>query len=383
VRQVPVDQLRAGMVVARTVFNARGDVLLRAGTALTESYVGMLRQRGYAAVLVADPDTDDVTFGDYLSERVRHAVTSEVCRLYNGIADPDDAAGLSDALGRLRESLVDMVDEVMGGPSLVALQAMRARDTYFIEHAVDGTVVALLIARRLGYDRPALQRLAAGCLTRDVGMAGIPPRVLDRPGPLSPEEWALVRQHAATGFMLLRRFRPSAVVANAVALQHHERQDGFGYPQGLRGTNRISLHESAGQGRMVLDAEIAAVADVHDALGADRPHRPALGSDRVVVELQRLAGGQLNRAIVGQLLAILPVFPVGSEVLVRTGSWAGHRGIVVAVDPEELARPVVRILLDRDGRRVQSPFELDLRKEKGVLAAVTLPDPATFYRATA
>jgi hypothetical protein len=125
------------------------------------------------------------------------------------------------------------------------------------------------------------------------------------------------------------------------------------------------------------------VADVHDALGADRPHRPALSSDRIVVELQRLAGGQLNRAIVGQLLAILPVFPVGSEVLVRTGPCAGHRGIVVGVDPEELARPVVRILLDRDGRRVAAPFELDLRKERGVLAAVTLPDSGTLYRATA
>ena len=382
-RQVAIDQLRPGMVVGRTVLNSRGDVLLRAGTTLNDSYVGMLRTRGYAAVLVADPDTDDVTMADYLSERVRQTVTTEICRLYNGMANPDDDKGLDDALGRLRESIVEMVDEVMGGSSLVALQAMRARDTYFVEHAIDGTVVALLIARRLGYDRPALQRLAAGCLTRDVGMARIPPRVLDKPGPLSPDDWSLVRQHAATGFMILRRFRPSAVVANAVALQHHERQDGFGYPQGLRGTNRISLREGAGQGRIILDAEIAAVADVHDALGADRPHRPALTSDRIVVELQRLAGGQLNRAIVGQLLAILPVFPVGSEVLVRTGPWAGHRGIVVAVDPEELARPVVRILLDRDGRRVPTPLELDLRKEKGVLAAVTLPDSATFFRATA
>ena len=213
-----------------------------------------------------------------------------------------------------------MVDEVMGGPSLVALQAMRARDTYFFEHAIDGTVVALLIARRLGYDRPALQRLATGCLTRDIGMARIPPRMLAKPGPLSPEEWALVRQHAATGFMILRRFRPSAVVANAVALQHHERQDGLGYPRGMRGINRVARERRA-QGR-ILDLRDRGRRRRLRRAGADRPYRAGL---RPTARSSSRCGArrpQLNRAIVGQLPRDPAGLPGRQEVLVRTGPCA-------------------------------------------------------------
>jgi len=366
-RQIPIDMARPGMLLGRTVLNSRGDVLLRAGTELNDRYLDMLRSRGYPSVLIADPATDDVQLGDVLSERVRQAVTADLCQLYVGAAEADERQ-LAENLARLREGMVQMVEEVMSGNALVALQAMRARDTYYFEHAIDGTIVALLIARRVGYDRRALQRLAAGCLTRDIGMAKIPTEAINHPGPLGPPEWSMVRHHTTAGYSLLRRIRPGAVVPNAVALQHHERQDGLGYPQGLRGTNRISL-EAAGQGRIILDAEIAAVADVYDALGADRPHRRALPPDRIVVEMQRLSGGHLNRGLVGQLLAVLPVFPVGTEVLLRSGPHRGHHGIVVAVDPTELARPVVRVIGDREGRRI-TPFEIDLRSERTVLAAI-------------
>jgi hypothetical protein len=70
---------------------------------------------------------------------------------------------------------------------------------------------------------------------------------------------------------------------------------------------------------------------------------------------------------------ILPVFPVGTEVLLRTGRYQGYRGMVVAVDPADLAHPIVRVLSDRDGRRVP-PFEVDLRAERSVLASVSLGD---------
>lgn len=75
--------------------------------------------------------------------------------------------------------------------------------------------------------------------------------------------------------------------------------------------------------------------------------------------------------MVQQLLAILPVSPVGCEVLLRTGQYQGCRGVVAAVDAEDLAHPVVRVLLDRSGRRI-APFEVDLRVERAVLAAVSV-----------
>ena len=371
-KSVPIALVKPGMRLARTVFNTRGDVLLRRGTELNDRYVDMLRARGYASVLIGDPNSDDFELADLLSERVRATVTSDVCQLYSGIALAAEDAALVDAIEKVRDSVVVVVEEVMAGPALVVLRTMRARDTYFFEHAIDGTIVALLIGRRLGYDKNALQRLAAGCLTRDVGMMRIPDAVLNKSSSLDPDEWKLVRGHPQEGFDLLHRLRPGSMIPNAVALQHHERQDGYGYPSGLRGTNRAS--QRAGPDRIVLDAEIAAVADVFDALGSDRPHRPALLPDRVVGELELLAGSQLNRENVGKFLSILPVYPVGTEVLLRSGAYQGYRGVVVAVDPTALARPVVRVHADRYGKRI-SPFEVDLRRDTGVLAAIALHEP--------
>ena len=91
----------------------------------------------------------------------------------------------------------------------------------------------------------------------------------------------------------------------------------------------------------------------------------------VAVELLRLAGGHLNRAIVEQLLWILPLFPIGSEILLRTGPYQGYRGVVVAVSAEDLARPVVRGLYNRGGMRIP-PFEIDLRKDPSTLAGISL-----------
>ena len=358
------------MVLCRTVFNSRGDILLRQGTVLSERYLDILRTRGYTSVLVADPDTEDIVISDILSERVRAAVTSEVAQLYGGVWGEEDTKKVAEMMSRLRANIVDMVEEVMEGETMISLQAMRAQDTYLFDHSIDGTIVALLIGRRLGYDRSALQRLAAGSIGRDIGMMKVPLEIREKTTALTPEEWTLVRQHTELGFLILRKARPGSVIPNAVALQHHERQDGLGYPQGLWGTNKIS-REPVGPGRLILDAEITAVADVYDALGADRPHRPALSSERVAVELLRLAGGHLNRAIVEQLLWILPLFPIGSEILLRTGPYQGYRGVVVAVSAEDLARPVVRVLYNRGGMRIP-PFEIDLRKDPSTLAGISL-----------
>jgi len=172
---------------------------------------------------------------------------------------------------------------------------------------------------------------------------------------------------------MLRQMRPRDVLANHVAYQHHERQDGLGYPRGLHGTHRVIRNglEKHERGRILLDAEICAVADVYDALGADRPYRPALPPDQIIRMLRGLAGTHLNREIVAYLLSILPVYPLGTEVVVQTGTYVGFRGIVCGVDRAEMDKPVVRLLFDRQRHRIQ-PIEIDLRREHVIIASVAL-----------
>jgi hypothetical protein len=162
------------------------------------------------------------------------------------------------------------------------------------------------------------------------------------------------------GYEVLRAMQPAEILVNTIALQHHERQDGFGYPRGLRGNNRIHLSAfDRDRGEIVLLAEIAAIADVYDALSSNRPQRPALPPDQVVATLRRIAGTHLNKAIVDEFLRNVPVYNVGLAVYVFGSGFGPFRGVVTRVHPRQLDRPVVRVFQNARGRDVQ-PFEVDL-----------------------
>src|SRR5207245_2706673 len=163
------------------------------------------------------------------------------------------------------------------------------------------------------------------------GLAFVDRDVLHKTTPLASEERQLIQAHPQLGYEILRQLQPDQILPNNIALQHHERQDGRGYPRGLRGNNKIHLS--------VFDrerAEIAAVADVYDALSSNRPQRPALSPDQVVATLRRIGGTHLNRSIVDEFLRHVPVYPVGLAVYVWGPGMAAHRGVVVRVNPARL-----------------------------------------------
>jgi HD-GYP domain-containing protein (c-di-GMP phosphodiesterase class II) len=200
--------------------------------------------------------------------------------------------------------------------------------------------------------------------------------VLNQPARLTPDDQSKVRAHPQLGYEMLRKLRPNEVLANHAAFQHHERQDGTGYPRGLHGNNRVHRGgvDRSAAGRIVLDAEVAAVADIYDALGSDRPYRPALPPDQVVRTMRRLAGGHLNREIVAQLIALLPVYPLGAEVVVMTGRYRHYRGIIARIHRDDPDHPTVRLLANAERLRIPA-VELDLRAVDEVIACVPLTGP--------
>src|SRR5436853_6896681 len=95
-----------------------------------------------------------------------------------------------------------------------------------------------MLGRRLRLVHDELTRLASGCLLHDIGMVALGPELLNKRERLEPAERERIRAHPQIGYDMLRKLRPNEVIANHVAYQHHERQDGTGYPRGLHGVNR-------------------------------------------------------------------------------------------------------------------------------------------------
>ena len=184
---------------------------------------------------------------------------------------------LARSSAQLREQLLDTV-KAMG--AIISL-----RDPYTAAHERRVTELATAIALELGLGEEAREGLAFAGEVHDIGKVGVPAEILSKPAALSDLEFSLIKQHPQAGRELLRAIRFRQPVAEIVG-QHHERLDGSGYPEGLKGEEILP------------EARILAVADVVEAMASHRPYRPSLGLEAALAEVHAGAGRRYDAAAV-------------------------------------------------------------------------------------
>ncbi len=191
-----------------------------------------------------------------------------------------------DALGRLGESYRVTVRALAA--------ALELRDDETGGHAERVTELALRLARRVAPELASDPAVEYGFLLHDVGKIGIPDAILRKPGPLDPDELALMRTHPRLGERIVADIPHLGGLARQVVASHHERWDGGGYPQGLSGR------------RIPPVARIFALADAFDAMTNDRPYRKALSRDEALRQIADGSGTQFEPALVEAFLDLAP-----------------------------------------------------------------------------
>lgn len=386
-RKLSVDRLKPGMVLARSVETERGDALLAQGVVLTEQFICGLKGHGFHAVYVQNGIADDVQPPQILSPMVRELTFRHLKDLFDMIEGATSdvqtdaernkmveqlAASLMPQFAELYYDVEKIVDEVVDKETITGIVSLKSYDNYIFEHSVEVTVIGILLGKRMRLNIAELHQLALGCLCHDIGKLVVPKTVLGKRGKLTDDEFAVIQRHPQAGFDTVQHLMgPSDIIARHVVRQHHERQDGKGYPRGLRGTNRfVAGKPSFGQGLILPAAEIAAVADVYSAISSDRPYRLAMSPQQIMSTMQQMAGSHLNRDVVARFLSGLPSYPIGTHVLVISGRLRGFRGVITRVKPAQINAPTLRVIFDARGQMV-APFEVDTSKEMGLsLAAV-------------
>jgi PAS domain S-box-containing protein len=208
-----------------------------------------------------------------------------------------------DLLRFLADLLADaLADEVAGehrqrseseGVGIHALlAALEARDQYTGDHSKDVVELAVAVARRLGLTPAAIAGVEQVAVLHDIGKVGIPDAVLQKQGRLDEDEWELMRQHPVIGERVVAGTPGLAHLASAIRAEH-ERYDGQGYPDGLRGEE------------IPLSSRITFACDAYHAMVSDRPYRPRLPEARAQEELRARSGTQFDPAVVSALLAVL------------------------------------------------------------------------------
>jgi putative two-component system response regulator len=175
--------------------------------------------------------------------------------------------------------------------SLVCM--MEERDKYTHGHSVRVRSHSLLLAKALGLNRRQCKQLSLAAKLHDIGKIGVPEAILNKPDKLTHDEYAIVKEHPAIGERVLSSIIPSRAVLAAIR-GHHERLDGNGYPDGLRG-NQIPLL-----------ARIIAIADCYDALTTSRAYRDAMPVSQALDMLRRDAGTHFEPRFVEAFLEIVP-----------------------------------------------------------------------------
>ena len=187
--------------------------------------------------------------------------------------------------------------------------ALDAKDRHTEAHSRETAALARAVGQRLGLKDEALRFLEYGALLHDIGKIGIPGYILNKPGPLDPEETAIMREHPVIGERIvasvpfLSRVRP-------IVRAEHERWDGCGYPDRLEGTE------------IPVEARIIHACDAFQAMASDRAYRPALPRDRILEELRNNAGKQFDPDVVTALLAVIES---GEVAVMGTATEVGHK----------------------------------------------------------
>lgn len=392
--RLPTDVLQPGMTLAKPIIDEQGSILLRQGIELTDEYIFNLKRRGFSSVYISDGDTDDIVVEDLLSHEVRGNAQSTLARVFDFVrqVSADFAEGgtetvvaalrdnqvtsalrTHDGFQKLGDSVNSVLNEIIDADVLTGISQIRSRDDTVFSHSIDVTVVALMIGKRLHLNWQDLKRLGIGCMLHDIGKIFFDPASSDdhNGDSVSPANLQKLREHPRLGYELLRTRNPDAVMTNHVALEHHERQDGLGYPRGLHGTNNIKRSRTDRR-NILLIAEIATVADVYDILSVNRPEMRGLTPKQIADTMRRLSGTFLNREIVKVFLSMVSILPVGIDIIVRNGRYAGYKGVVVRANIEQPEYPLVRLLYNPRGDRVV-PIDLDLANNQSVTVEAILP----------
>lgn len=335
-RRLAVAKLVPGMRVGRSVYGKDGQIWLAKGALLTHRYIERLRELQVPVIYVDDGFVEDLEVKDVVSEETRQRAVQQMKALFLEAETPK--AMVINPPVSIYRTVEEIVQQVLANADVMYnLMDIRAEDDYLFYHSVNVCLLSVMAGVTLGWSRDQLGELALGAPLHDIGKVRVPPEILRKPGSLTKREFDEVKKHTVYGYEMLRNLE----TARKIARSHHERLNGQGYPDGLQA------------GDISHDVQLTGIADIYDALTADRIYRQAYQPYEAYEMLAGTGDFWFDHKLVVAFLYNIAAFPVGSVVRLGSGAVA----VVLQSQPGLSLHPRVRVLVEPTGLRPASPPE--------------------------
>lgn len=339
-RLLPIEFAKPGDFLAKTIFDNDGRILLREGVALTDFYLARIKRLQIYSIYISD-EYNEAEIEDVIKPELRqHAIKAikeafysfEKYSLYSTNTNIDEKKVSKEkrvyfeSIGIIAK---EIIDEIISKKNvMINLVDIKSMDNYTYQHSVNVAVLSLVLGVQLQLNQNELYTLCIGALLHDIGKTLIPKQIILKPGPLTDEEYKTVKEHTTKGYDFLKGCLEIPAPARIVALQHHEKINGRGYPDNIKNKSINKF------------ARIVAIADVYDALTSDRPYSKAMCPNDAVEYIFSHGDTQFDYEMVKVFSKAVVPYPPGTLVKLSTGDI----GVVMAVFPNFALRPQVKII---------------------------------------
>ena len=353
-RLVPIECIRENSLLGKNIYTSDGRCLLKAGVILTDALLKRVKELQIFSLYIID-EYSSYEIEDIIKPELRQKSIAVIKETFSDIERISSIHNFEKrninqytkqekkyfkSINKIAEELLDNV--LSNKNVLLSLVDIKSMDNYTYSHCVNVAVISIVLGISLSLPKRHLTYLCIGALIHDIGKSFIPNEILQKPDDLTPEEFEVIKKHPKLGYDFSGNFFNLSSHIKLVILQHHERYDGLGYPNGIAGDEISYL------------ARIVSIADVYDALTSDRPYKRAMCPSDALEFLMCNSGTLFDYNMINVFCRVVIPFPQGTIVSLSNGDV----GIVEETFPNFPLRPIVKIVKSDRKNKIGSKVNL-------------------------
>ncbi len=321
-RKVSISKCKAGDILWDDVFSDNGIILVAKNTVINDYIKTKLMEFGIYDIKIYDVEESSSKLADF-AKKYKDCLLL-IKDLLRGVV-----SGQFEEVEKVAYYISDMIYKHISESNFITqgLQRIRHNDEYTYTHCINTAFYSMLIGHWINLPEKDLYNLIIASLLHDIGKTKVPPEILNKKGRLDPEEFEIMKQHAALGYEIIKDLPEFDNEVKKAILLHHERVDGSGYPFGLKG-DAISLF-----------AKIISISDVYDAMTQNRIYKKKVSPFESFKMFLTEGVSQFDYRILYEFLRHLAPLYIGTNVELSTGEI----GEVVYIPPQDITYPILSI----------------------------------------